>query len=269
MRQLLMFVLLSASLAASDTVVEGRKVHYSVTGAGPSALVLIHGWTCDSSYWSANVPDLAKHYRVLAVDLPGHGQSDPAPGYSMDSFADAVSAAMNAEHIGKAALVGHSMGGAILLAFARRHPEQATALVAVDGPMIDSATAERFEAFAKGFEGPDAMAIREKMIASLFSTATTPELKERIRKGMLATPAAVAAGAMLGMASPPFWHDDTIGLPFLEIAAANNTSMTLESLQRHFPKAELKRIDGTGHFLMMEKPAEFDQMLLDWLGAGQ
>jgi pimeloyl-ACP methyl ester carboxylesterase len=269
MRQLFMFVLLSATLSASDALVEGRKVHYSVTGAGASALVLIHGWTCDSSFWSANIPDLASHYRVVAVDLPGHGQSDPAPDYSMDSFADAVSAVLNAEHIGKAALVGHSMGGAILLAFARRHPEQTTALVAVDGLMIDSATAERFLVFAKSFQGPDAMATREKMIASLFSAATTPELKERIRKGMLATPAEVAAGSMLGMASPPFWHDDSIGLPFLEIAAANNKSMTLESLQRHFAKAQLKRIDGTGHFLMMEKPAEFDQMLVDWLAGLQ
>jgi len=265
MRRFIMFALLSASLSASDALVEGRKVHYSLTGAGASSLVLIHGWTCDSSYWSANVPDLAKHYRVLTIDLPGHGQSDPAPDYSMDSFADAVSAAMNAEHIGKAALVGHSMGGAILLAFARRHPEQATALVAVDGLMIDTATAERFQVFAKNFQGPDAMATREKMIASLFSAATTPELRERILKGMLAAPAEVAAGAMMGMAAPAFWHDDAINLPFLEIAAANNTSLTLESLRRHFPKAELKRIDGTGHFLMMEKPAEFDQMLLDWL----
>jgi pimeloyl-ACP methyl ester carboxylesterase len=262
-----MFVLLSTSLSAADAVVDGRKVHYSVTGAGASALVLIHGWTCDSTFWSANVPDLASRYRVVAVDLPGHGQSDPAPDYSMDSFADAVSAVMSAEHIGKAALVGHSMGGAILLAFARRHPEQATALVAVDGNMIDSATAERFQVFAKSFQGPDAMATREKMIASLFSTATTPELKERIRKGMLATSPEVAAQAMMGMSSPAFWHDDTIGLPFLEIAAANNPSATLESLQGHFPKAQLKRIEGTGHFLMMEKPAEFDQMLLDWLAA--
>jgi pimeloyl-ACP methyl ester carboxylesterase len=187
----------------------------------------------------------------------------------MDSFADAVSAALNAEHILKAALVGHSMGGAVLLAFARRHPEQVTALVSVDGVLIDSLTAEQFQVFAKSFQGPDAMAAREKIIASLFSTATTPELKERFCKGMLATSAEVAAQAMTGMWSPAFWHDDTIVLPFLEIAAANNTYLTLESLQRHFPKAELKRIEGTGHFLMMEKPAEFDRMLLDWLAARQ
>lgn len=74
---------------------------------------------------------------------------------------------------------------------------------------------------------------------------------------------------MLAMTSLAFWHDDTIDLPFLQIAAANNTHATLEPLKRRFPKAELKRIDGTGHFLMMEKPAEFDQMLLDWLGALQ
>jgi pimeloyl-ACP methyl ester carboxylesterase len=265
MRQLLIFAVFSMSLLASDALVEGRKVHYSVSGTSASTLVLIHGWACDSSFWSSNVPELAKHYRVLAVDLPGHGQSELAPDYSMDSFADAVNAAMDAEHVGKAALVGHSMGGAVLLSFARRHPERTTALVAVDGLLIDSATAERFLSFAKVFQSPDAMATRQKMVESLFSAATAPELKERIRKGMLSAPADVAAGAMLGMASPAFWHDDTIGLPFLEIAAGNNQSLTLESLKRHFAKAELKRIDGTGHFLMMEKPAEFDRMLLDWL----
>lgn len=173
-----MFDTLSASLPAGDPLADGRKVHYSVTGAGPSALVLIHGWASDSTFWSANVPHLASHYRVLAVDLPGHGQSDPAPDYSpkysMDSFADAVSAVMNAEHIRKAALVGHSMGAAVLLAFARRHPELATALVAVDGFMIDSAQAERLQAFAKSFQGPNAMVAREKMIASLFLRRPRP-----------------------------------------------------------------------------------------------
>lgn len=263
-----MALLVTATAFAETTMLDGRKVHYSTYGKGAQAVVLIHGWTCDESVWAADIPELAKHHRVLTVDLPGHGQSEAAPGNSMEVYADAVSAAMHHAKIKRATLVGHSMGGAVILAFARRYPEQTAALVGVDAVFVDTATAEKFKGAATRFEGSGGLAAREKMIRSMFSAATTKEMQDHVLKIMLATPEAVAVGAMQSMWAPAFWRDDVINLPMLEIVAADNTYVTLESLQRRFPKAELQRIEGTGHFLMMEKPAEFDRILLDWL-AGQ
>ena len=115
-----MALLLAATVFAETALLGGRKVHYSTYGNGKQAVVLIHGWTCDESVWAANIGELAQHFRVLTVDLPGHGQSEVAPSNSMETYADAVSAAMHHAKIKRAVLVGHSMGGAVILAFARR-----------------------------------------------------------------------------------------------------------------------------------------------------
>lgn len=267
MLRTLMALLLAATVFAETALLDGRKVHYSTYGQGAQSVVLIHGWTCDESVWAANVAELAQHFRVLTVDLPGHGQSEPAPSNSMETYADAVSAAMRDAKIKQAVLVGHSMGGAVILAFARRHPEQTTALVGVDAVFLDAATAEKIKDPATRFEGPGGVAAREKMIRSMFSVATTKEVQDHILKIMLAAPEKVAVGAMQAMWVPAFWRDDVIDLPMLEIAAASNTYVTLESLKRRFPNAELQHVEGTGHFLMMEWPAEFDRILIHWVTA--
>ena len=267
MVRLLLGFCLIVSVSAETALVEGRKVHYSSYGKARKALVLIHGWTCDETFWSSNVPGLSKQYRVLTVDLPGHGQSDPAPEYSMDAFADAVSAVMAAAKVKRATLVGHSMGGHVLLAFARRHREQVSALVAVDVSFYDSQSAARSKATKRSFLGPEAVKARETIVRNMFSTATMPATREHILRVMLAVPEEVADGAIQGMRDPEFWRQDQIDLPFLEIAAGSSAYITLPALRSRFPRAQLKRIRGTGHFLMMEKPQSFNKLLLAWLVA--
>ena len=267
MVRLLLGLCAVTSLVAGTAFIEGRKVHYSSYGKGAKALVLVHGWTCDETFWEANVPGLSKRFRVLTVDLPGHGQSDPAPMYSLDSFADAVSAVMEDAGVKRAALVGHSMGGPVLLAFARRHPEQVTALVAVDAAFSDPQSAARSKAQGRSFLGPEALKARESIIQGMFSAATTPAMREHILQVMLAAPEEVADGAIQGMRDPEFWRDDRINVPFLEIAAVSSKYVKLGALRSRFPRAQIRRVRGTGHFLMMEKPQTFNRILLTWLAA--
>lgn len=267
MVRLLLGLFLIVSAFGETALVEGRKVHYSSYGKGRKALVLIHGWTCDETFWSSNVPGLSKQYRVLTVDLPGHGQSDPAPEYSMDAFADAVSEVMTEAKVKRATLVGHSMGGPILLAFARRHSEQVTALVAVDAAFSDSGSAARSQAKGRSFLGPEALTARGAIVRHMFSRATMPATREHVLRVMLAVPEEVADGAIQGMRDPEFWRMDSFNLPFLEIAAGSSAYITLPGLRSRFPRAQLRRIRGTGHFLMMEKPQSFNRILLAWMAA--
>ena len=77
------------------TKLDGARIHYVNYGKGSEALVLIHGWTCNLDNWRDQMPDFAKRNRVIAIDLPGHGQSDkPQITYSMDLFARAVEAVL-------------------------------------------------------------------------------------------------------------------------------------------------------------------------------
>ncbi len=267
MIRLLAAALTSAALFAGTAKLDGAKIHYTDSGKGKQALILIHGWTCDETFWSANVPALAERYRVIALDLPGHGQSDPAPDYSMERFARAVKAVADKTHVKRSVLIGHSMGGAVMLAFARLYPDDVRAIVAVDAAFLDAATVANMKGYVASIGGENGKAVRAKMIDSMFSDATPAEAREHIRHTMMGAPDSVAAGAMASMFAPDFWHADHIDVPMLEIASAKSAWATEASLRTRFPRAELKRIPGTGHFLMMEKPAEFNSMLLDWLGA--
>ena len=68
---------------ASAASVDGVRVYSASTGSGKATVVLVHGWTCDSSSWDAQVPVLAKRYRVITLDLPGHGRTRRAQGWKV------------------------------------------------------------------------------------------------------------------------------------------------------------------------------------------
>ncbi len=74
MKTLLPILLLAASTVGAATV-DGIPIHFSSTGKGPKTVILVHGWTCDETAWSEQVPALAGQYRVVTLDLPGHGKS--------------------------------------------------------------------------------------------------------------------------------------------------------------------------------------------------
>ncbi len=106
-----LFLALAFAWSLTAASVDGVQIHSTSTGKGPKTVILVHGWTCDETAWSEQVPVLSKKYRVLTLDLPGHGKTGaPADGnLSMDLFAravDAVRAEANADHV---VLVGHSM----------------------------------------------------------------------------------------------------------------------------------------------------------------
>ena len=80
------------SVRVSAATLDGARIHSTSTGSGSKTLILVHGWTCDETSWSEQVPVLARKYRVITLDLPGHGHSDPPKDgkFSLDVFARAV-----------------------------------------------------------------------------------------------------------------------------------------------------------------------------------
>ena len=86
-----LFVVLVFTGSISAATVDGIPIHYSTHGQGARTVILVHGWTCDETTWQSHVPDFSKRYRVITLDLPGHGKSgSPKDGkLSMDLFARA------------------------------------------------------------------------------------------------------------------------------------------------------------------------------------
>jgi pimeloyl-ACP methyl ester carboxylesterase len=203
-------VLPSTLFAAS---VDGIPIHWSSTGQGRT-IVFVHGWTCDSTAWAEQVPELAKRYRVVVLDLPGHGRSgSPGDGkFSMDLFARAVEAVRQEAKVGRIALVGHSMGTPVIRQYAKRFPEHVAALVAVDGPLAMRQWLESIPGPPQ-VGGADGLKVRDAFIQSMFTPQTPVALQQQIRAMMLKAPETTAVGAMAAMFDPAIRDDVPLPMP--------------------------------------------------------
>jgi pimeloyl-ACP methyl ester carboxylesterase len=244
------------------------KVHYKSLGTGKKAVVLIHGWTSDLTFWSAQVPALEGKTRVVLIDLPGHGKSDkPKTKYTMDYFARAVDAVLADAGIEEAILAGHSMGTPVARQYYRLFPKKVRALVAVDGGVrrIDIPE-EQLKKFLALFKGPD----YEKNITKFLETMLpkgAADLAARVKRSTLNTPQHVAASAMEEMMAPEVWKEDRIEVPFLAIMA--ESPFWGEDYQKFVrklaPKSEYHVMKGVSHFLHLEQPKAFNKILTDFL----
>src|SRR5688572_430512 len=153
-KRLLFLLVVSCAIFATPalaesrwTTLDGNKIHFYDIGdrRARTGLVLIHGWTCNADFWKEN---RFPGYRVLAIDLPGHGRSDkPRLTYSMEHFARAVNRVMKEAGLRRAVLVGHSMGTPIARQFYRLYPEQTLGIVVVDGALRRFFPKEAMEQF--------------------------------------------------------------------------------------------------------------------------
>lgn len=244
----------------------GSKVFYQETGKGKSALIFIHGWTCNSDFWKRSIEAFPER-RVIAIDLPGHGRSDkPQTEYSMEYFARSIEAVMKTAKVKKAVLVGHSMGTPVIRQFYRLYPKMTQGLVIVDGglrPFVPKAQMEQFMApifadFKKNAPG---------FVEGMLQPIKDEGLKKEIRDSMNSTPHYVGISAMKGMMDDKIWAEDKINVPTLAILAENPfwPADTKDFYTKLAPGMDFRMWQGVSHFLMMEKPELFNKSIKLWL----
>ncbi len=114
---------------------QGINVNYATRGKGQT-LLLLHGWNSSREQWSLNLRQLARGFRVIAVDLPGHGDSQVPPDFdfSLEAHVAWLEGFRKAMRLGSFGLVGHSLGGTIAAAYAAEFPQRVRALVLVATP---------------------------------------------------------------------------------------------------------------------------------------
>jgi pimeloyl-ACP methyl ester carboxylesterase len=261
----LILTLVATGLAYGARV-DGIPLHSSSRGTGPKTVILVHGWTCDDSTWEAQVPALSKEYRVLTLDLPGHGKSgSPKDGtFSMELFARAVEAVRAEAKADKVVLVGHSMGTPVVVQYAQMFPQHIAALVFVDGLLRigrDTPIARN----PQQFTGPEGRKAREAMVRGMFSASTTPAMQSHILNMMLGTSEATAVGSLKATWEIPTPKYQVIQSPVLGLYADHSGLADRQFMKTTYPNLQYTEIPGTGHFLMLEKPDEFNHHLLDFL----
>jgi non-heme chloroperoxidase len=253
------------------TSVGTNSIHYAIIGKGKHTIVFVHGWCCNLGFWREQIPLLADSARLILIDLPGHGQSGkPEANYSIDYFAKAVLAVLTDAKVDKVIFIGHSMGAAVLCQVHYHAPEKFAALVSVDGLLcrLPNPPAET-RALLGAFASPQYLDHARKFISDFFPVPGTEALRDRVTAEMIATPQPVMLGAMAAMLDPaqPDWILRKVDKPVMVINArspwwANGYESYVRSLS---PQVDYRVLDGVGHFLMLEKPAEFNAHLAEML----
>lgn len=240
---------------------DGIEIAYREGGGGEPTIVFVHGWTCDSTYWDAQLPYFTQRYRVVAVDLAGHGASGLGrANYSMERFGRDVAAAAGE---GPLVLVGHSMGGPVILQAALQLGDQVVGLVAVDTlrnvapPVSDP---EQLNARLDPLKA-DYAAVASQVLASMFVESSDPQLQQRITDDMLATDRAVGVGALRGMLETDVADAlEQIDAP-LVVINSDYQPTELAALQDYHPNVTLHIMEGVGHFVMLEDAETFNRLL--------
>lgn len=264
-----LLLLAAVPVAAKDgeskfATLNGAKVHYQSYGNGSEAFVLVHGWSCNLSHWRYQIPEFAKRARVIALDLPGHGQSDkPEIAYTMDLFAAAIDAVMRDAKVDRAVLVGHSMGTPVARQFYRKYPQKTLAIVIVDGalrPFGDKAMRDQFVA---AFKSPGYKEVGKQMFEQM-TPVLSAEDKAFVFGGLGVTPQRVMVSAMEGMNDESLYTNDKIDVPVLAILAKSPywPADTEQFFRNLAPDFEFYMWDGVDHFLHLEKRKEFNDTVL-------
>lgn len=173
---------------------DGVSIAYETAGESPLALVFVHGWSCDRSYWSAQVEAFSPEFRVVAMDLAVHGESGGGRDVqSMTAFGADVAAVVDHLGIERTLLIGHSMGGDVIMEAARLLPGRVLGLVWMDTyrQLPVRRTPEELEAILAPFRA-DFVGTTREAIRGLFPEDADSSLVERVAADMSSAPPSIA-----------------------------------------------------------------------------
>lgn len=246
---------------------DGTHISYELYSGKEPALIFIHGWSCDGSYWREQIPYFSKKYQVVTVDLAGHGRSGlERKKYSIDSFAEDVKAVVDSIGSKQVVLIGHSSGGSVAVKAASLLPKKVIGVVAVDS-LTDVAyplTSEEFSGMIEPFR-KDFKVATKAFLKGMFVKSTSPKLIDWIRVDMSSAPPHVAISAMeeyLGefLDKRVTGHFAGLNVPVYSIDSTLFPT-NVKSNKKHIKNYNVTFIEDAGHFLMLEKPAAFNEAL--------
>lgn len=239
----------------SALIIDEEVVHYEVLGRG-RPLIFVHGWLGSWRYWIPTMQALSAEYRTYAIDLWGFGDSGKASQrYPLDAQADLLQRFMDHLGILKAAFVGHALGGAVVMRFARKHAEWSDRAMGISLPLRPAAISPRLTGNSAASlvewllgKGPEVDPIsREAAKADPLALETTVravmELDVRAELAALERPYLLVYGEKDPLIAPP------------EEGALTGLNGNVHGLG----------LEESRHFAMLDEPAKFNRLLADFL----
>jgi 3-oxoadipate enol-lactonase len=249
---------------------DGARIDVRFDGSDGNALVMIHGFPLTREIWNAQAEALATTHRVVRPDLRGMGASSVPDGpYLMETLASDVAAALDALAIERVALVGHSLGGYVALAFTRMYTERVSHLALV----CSRITADTQEIAENRRKNADSIerdgAIPQEMVTRLLAPETRsqhPEIAARALELARRIDPRGAAAMLRGMAMRVGSEDlaPDLDLPVTVVAGVQDAVVPIEearAMARAFPRGRLVLCERSGHLPMLEEPERVTETL--------
>jgi len=266
---------MSQSLVTGFAAIEGRRVYYEVKGQG-RAIVLIHGFSLDTRMWDPQFNVFAQSHRVVRYDISGYGQSTIPD--TLISSSNELATLLKALGIEKATIIGMSMGGSVAINFTLEHPELVEALITVGSTlggysMREPRASRTQRVFSLARDSGLAIA-KEAWLHDPFLTPVvdTSAIRATIRRIItdwsgiqLTNPAMVR---FLPTNPLAITRLEEIRIPTLVIVGElddPNPRAVADTIATRVPRAKKITIQGSGHLLNLERPDEFNKLVLDFL----
>lgn len=251
----------TAPVTGAAVSADNIAIKYEVVGKGEPTLVFVHCWTCSRASWDAQATHFAPRYRIVRLDLAGHGESGrERTNYTIEAFAADVTAVVNKLDARQVILVGHSMGGPVAAEAAKQLGDRVIGVVGVDTfytgfPMPKEQ--KQVDAMVKPFED-DFAGSAGKFMRGFFGPGADPALVDRIAANTAAADPEMAVNAMRNMIAWSQRNDpallETLGPRLRNI----NADPKGDAKPLH---ASVTLVTGAGHFIPQEKPVEFNRVL--------
>lgn len=242
---------------------DGVAIAYSISGTADIAILFIHGGLADRSFWEGQHSALSDCYKVIALDLAGHGQSgENRQTWGIPQFGCDVTAVIDAERLDRVILVGNSLGGAVAIEAAVRAETRAIGVVGVDtfhdlGRRIDPGWArEQADAWRHDFDGT-----LERMLQALFHPDVPPSLLGDVRRRMSRT----SPETVWAMFSSFAGYDTGAIARQLHVPVrcinGDLYPTDIQASRNWVEDFDAVILPHTGHFPMLECPEEFNRRL--------
>ncbi len=265
-------LLLRLTTQQQTSTVFGQRLVYYEAGRGRTLVLLANlGW--DSQMWAQNLPALAQNHHVIALDVIGTGESaKPHLDYKMDTWTDFIAEFLRVKGIAKATVGGAVMGGALSVQFALDHPEMSEGLICAasnSGPGHAGGSAR-----AGAGPWPSLAGIRRGLSSGFYDKSlVTDELVRARFEQRLRADDGYTVERHLSDHREPYSPEELskIRVPALFVWCRQDQVTPLnwgEAFAAAVPGAQLAVIDACGHFPNLEKPAEFNQAVIDFLDKG-
>ena len=263
--------------------VAGLRLGIDRAGGGEPALVFVHGGFCDRHDWRAQMEALAPHCRVIAFDLPGHGDSPLPAEPTVAALAQAVRAVIEREAHERVVLVGHSLGVDVVLESWRQSPANIAGFVLIEGGLVASGDPAAAVAAVKGLiRAAGLQAFLDRSFSQMFVPTSDQALRERVMQRLTRLDPEFAQEIVL---SKVHWDASwaarvlsTLNVPVLLLqstyfdAAFQRYSLTpgvttpwTELVARQVPAAQLLVMSGLGHFPHIEAPQAVNDSILEFV----